>query len=110
MLARRMRDDAAESRAHPTLRVRSRAARAVSRSPVLRAPRRAALRSLAVTWATPWPVLARRTQLPEMLSRRGLLDCGVEVGVKEGVFSEILLERWPGRRLILVDPWSAAPP
>ncbi len=54
-------------------------------------------------------ILPTRNQLPELLNRRGLADTGVEVGVKMGVFSDVILRRWHGRTLISVDPWIEAP-
>jgi hypothetical protein len=51
-----------------------------------------------------------RDELPAVLRRRQLVGIGVEVGVKLGKFSEFLLVRWPGRKLISVDPWLAADP
>jgi hypothetical protein len=92
----------------PSLTVRQRALRAIADTPVLWAPRKAAMRSLRATWWTPRPVLAKRNDLPRLLNRRGLVGCGVEVGVKSGAFSELLLDAWKGRRLISVDPWAAA--
>jgi hypothetical protein len=53
-------------------------------------------------------ILPTRNDLPEFLNRRGLDDTGVEVGVKRGLFSEVILSSWRGRRLISVDPWLAA--
>jgi hypothetical protein len=50
-----------------------------------------------------------REELPHLLNRHLLLGCGVEVGVKRGEFSELLLTHWRGRHLISVDPWSEAP-
>jgi hypothetical protein len=49
--------------------------------------------------------LPTRTELPVLLNERGLFGCGVEVGVKEGAFSETLLAYWRGRHLISIDPW-----
>jgi hypothetical protein len=46
-----------------------------------------------------------RDELPTLLNRRGLLGPGAEIGVKAGRFSEYLLERWKGTRLISIDPW-----
>lgn len=92
----------------PQLTARQRALRRIADTPALRAPRKAAMRSLHLTWATPRPVLAKRYDLGPLLNRRGLLGCGVEVGVKAGVFSEQLLRTWNGRHLISVDPWSEA--
>jgi Methyltransferase domain len=52
---------------------------------------------------------ATRNQLPVLLNRRGLRGTGVEVGVKRGLFSEVILRAWRGRKLISVDPWQEAP-
>ena len=49
-----------------------------------------------------------RRVLPHVLKERGLLGVGVEVGVCEGIFSEFILQNWPGE-LYLVDPWKALP-
>jgi hypothetical protein len=49
--------------------------------------------------------LPTRTELPVLLNERNLFGCGVEIGVKEGEFSETLLKYWRGRHLISVDPW-----
>lgn len=46
-----------------------------------------------------------RNELPVLLNARGLHGCGVEVGVKQGEYSEFLLSCWRGRHLISVDPW-----
>jgi hypothetical protein len=54
-------------------------------------------------------VLPIRGELPFLLNQRGLVGCGVEVGVKRGEFSELLLERWHGAHVISVDPWQFAP-
>lgn len=51
--------------------------------------------------------LPTREQLPALLNLRGLTGVGVEVGVQRGLFSEHLLRRWQGMRLISVDPWRA---
>jgi Methyltransferase domain len=53
--------------------------------------------------------LAQRNELPLLLNARGLLGTAVEVGVKQGRFSEHILEQWEGERLISIDPWKAAP-
>jgi hypothetical protein len=92
--------------AGPTLTPRQRTLRAIAATPALKAPRRAALRASRLTWATPRPVLVKRYDLPHLLNARRLLGCGVEVGVKQGVFSEVLLDGWRGRHLISVDPWA----
>ena len=54
-------------------------------------------------------LLSQRNHLPVLLNARGLVGTGVEVGVKRGGFSEQILEKWDGERLISVDPWAAAP-
>lgn len=46
-----------------------------------------------------------REALPALLNARGLLGVGVEVGVKQGLFSEHVLMQWQGRYLISIDPW-----
>lgn len=57
------------------------------------------------TYATSLAAIPARDELPAVLNRRGLLGVGVEIGVKQGKFSELLLERWRGARLVSVDPW-----
>jgi hypothetical protein len=66
-------------------------------------------RPFRITYRTPWPYMPDRVDFGELLNQRGLLGCGVEVGVQEGKFSEVLLDGWRGRHLISVDPWTAAP-
>lgn len=51
-----------------------------------------------------------RTELPHLLNARGLVGDAVEIGVKRGRYSEHLLRRWRGRRLISIDPWAEAAP
>jgi hypothetical protein len=55
-------------------------------------------------------VLPIRGELPFLLNQRGLVGCGVEVGVKRGEFSELLLDRWHGAHVISVDPWLSQSP
>jgi hypothetical protein len=50
-----------------------------------------------------------RDELPLLLNRRGLVGVGAEVGVRVGRFSEMLLTRWTGARLLSIDPWQSAP-
>ena len=57
------------------------------------------------TYASTLAFVPERAELPFVLNRRGLVGCGVEVGVKQGEFSEHLLRHWKGRHLISVDPW-----
>jgi len=52
--------------------------------------------------------LSTRAQLPALLNERGLLGTGVEVGVRLGKFSELILREWEGRLLISIDPWQEA--
>lgn len=82
--------------------------RDVALSPRLRAPRMAALRGFRATYGSRRPVLPFREDLPRLLNRRGLVGCGVEVGVKRGEFSEALLAAWGGAHLVSVDPWLEA--
>src|SRR5215218_5689654 len=58
------------------------------------------------TYTNTLAFVATRDELPVMLNERGLLGCGVEVGVKEGIFSAHLLSGWRGCHLISVDPWQ----
>lgn len=50
-----------------------------------------------------------RHELPDLLNRRGLEGKGFEIGVRRGIFSEVLLRSWRCRTLISVDPWLEAP-
>lgn len=71
---------------------------------------RIAKRANRVAYRSPRPLLPDRVELGELLNRRGLLGCAVEVGVKRGEFSAELLGSWRGRHLISVDPWSTTDP
>ncbi|MGZ4249693.1 MAG: class I SAM-dependent methyltransferase [Solirubrobacteraceae bacterium] len=53
--------------------------------------------------------VARREEIPLLLNALTLTGTGIEVGVRKGHYSEHLLEHWRGERLVLVDPWRAAP-
>ena len=46
-----------------------------------------------------------REDFGEFLNRRGLLGEAAEIGVLRGEFSKVLLDRWRGNTLHLVDPW-----
>jgi hypothetical protein len=81
----------------------------VGQAPGLGGVRRAAMRATRVSHRLPAAVVPVREELPQLLNRRGLLGCGVEVGVKRGEYSEFLLSTWEGRHLISVDPWAEAP-
>lgn len=83
-----------------------RARRAVTSVGVVRD---AALELMRLTYVSPRPVMMFRDELAVLLNRRRLLGVGVEIGVKEGEFSEMLLRLWKGRSLISIDPWQAAP-
>jgi hypothetical protein len=50
-----------------------------------------------------------RAHFPYLLNARMLLGEGVEIGVEQGYFSEIILSRWTGRRLYSIDPWRKFP-
>lgn len=71
----------------------------------LRPVRAGVRRALRPTYLTSRPLLIDRLDLPTVFNARRLLGCGFEVGVKEGGFSEILLDAWRGRHLVSVDPW-----
>src|SRR5688500_4859510 len=61
------------------------------------------------TYASTLAFVPERAELPLLLNRRGLVGCGVEVGVKQGECSGQILRRWKGKHLISVDPWRALP-
>ncbi len=81
----------------------------VSKHPSIRSLRQAAKSLNRLTYGTRRPILPTRGELGILLNRRRLLGRGVEVGVKRGEFSEILLDLWHGNELVSVDPWSEAP-
>jgi hypothetical protein len=58
------------------------------------------------TYRTPMPVLAGRWELPRLLNQRGLTGLALEIGVRDGGFSEQILRSWHGRLLVSVDPWA----
>ena len=58
---------------------------------------------LRETYSTSTLFISHRNELPRLLNSRKLLGCGVEIGVKQGEFSEILLDGWRGRLLLSVD-------
>jgi len=47
-----------------------------------------------------------RRYLPQFLNKLGLTGWGAEIGVKQGVHAQAILERWEGKKLFLVDPWE----
>jgi hypothetical protein len=94
----------------PSLSARDRALRRIAESRLMRPPRRAALWLTRATYYSDRTLrLGVREELPFLLNRRRLLGCGVEVGVKNGFFSEVILRDWRGCHLISVDPWREAP-
>lgn len=67
---------------------------------------KAAIRkALGVVYRWGIPFVANRGEIPSILNARGLVGEGAEIGVKEGQFSEYLLDHWHGRVLYSVDPW-----
>ena len=94
----------ASRRAGRLVRRRSRRAR----KRLLRSSRRLAWWRLRPSYAHTLARVPSRDELPIVLNQRGLLGTGVEIGVKKGGYSEVLLARWGGRRLISVDPWLEA--
>lgn len=54
--------------------------------------------------------LANRDNLGQWLTENGLLGEGAEIGVMHGGFSRIVLEKWKGSRLWLVDLWARQSP
>lgn len=50
--------------------------------------------------------LTTRGELPSYLTSLGLLGEGVEIGVRDGDFSQWVLSHWAGEKLHLVDPWA----
>lgn len=50
-----------------------------------------------------------RNEFPLMLNHYGLTGLAVEVGTHRGEYAEIFLDRWRGRNLYCVDPWSNPP-
>jgi len=53
--------------------------------------------------------LKSRNQLPLLLNELGLIGEGVEVGVRKGDYSVVLLQRSKLARLFSVDPWMEFP-
>lgn len=47
-----------------------------------------------------------RRDFPMILNHYGLTNSAVEVGTHQGEYAELFLDRWKGRRLFCVDPWS----
>lgn len=53
--------------------------------------------------------LKHRDDLGSWLTASGLLGEGAEIGVMHGGFSRIVLEKWKGSRMWLVDLWASQP-
>ena len=84
--------------------------KALAKRPELQRVRMAMLPPLRATYGRGRPMVPVREELPFLLNRRRLVGDGAEIGVKTGWFSEVLLDRWNGRRLISIDPWEADEP
>lgn len=50
-----------------------------------------------------------RKKLFDYIKEKKLFGVGCEVGVQEGEFSKVILETWPGERLVMVDTWRHIP-
>ena len=50
-------------------------------------------------------LMEHRDEIPTYLNRWGLTGTGVEVGVSQGEYSDVLLSKWSGKKLYLVDAW-----
>lgn len=48
----------------------------------------------------------KRTDLPALLVRAGLLGEGAEIGVDRGEHARSILSAWPGKMLHLIDSWD----
>ena len=46
-----------------------------------------------------------RDEFPMFLNNCGLMGTGAEIGVQNGLYSEILLDKWKGSCLISIDAW-----
>ncbi len=53
--------------------------------------------------------IKHRHNLPEFLNEHGLTGTGVEIGVFEGGFSAMFIEKWKGERFIGIDPYKNYP-
>jgi hypothetical protein len=52
------------------------------------------------------PYLMHRSYFPAYLNKLNLHGIGVEIGVKRGHFSKILLDNWDCEKIYLIDPWE----
>jgi Methyltransferase domain len=89
--------------------VRNRMMRAVGQQATMADIVRPLKRPFRLTYRSSRPFMPDRIDFGNFLNQRKLLGCGVEIGVQEGKFSELLLGTWNGRHLISVDPWLQAP-
>jgi Methyltransferase domain len=88
---------------------RNRMMRAVGQQAAMADLVRPLKRPFRLTYRSSRPFIPDRIDFGNFLNQRRLLGCGVEIGVQEGKFSELLLDTWRGRHLISVDPWQEAP-
>lgn len=58
------------------------------------------------TYATAFPQLPTREDLPRLLEALSLGGTGAEIGVQEGHFSHHILTYWGGKQLISIDAWE----
>jgi predicted O-methyltransferase YrrM len=95
-------------RVEKRLRHRARSARRAASAARVGAAR-AWQRRYRVTYARSAALVPVRAEIPHLLTRRGLLGRGAEIGVMKGNFSATMLREWPGRELLSVDPWEEVP-
>lgn len=50
-----------------------------------------------------------RSEILTLINKKGLKGHAAEIGVKQGHFSEMILQRWLGERLYMVDAWRYLP-
>lgn len=74
-----------------------------------RTARELAVSMLFSRWLTSPNTLASRNEVGHWLNWLGLNGTGVEVGVFQGEFSQLLLQTWECSRLTSVDPWRQFP-
>ena len=55
---------------------------------------------------TEWSEITSRKDIPLLLNNLNLLGEGVEVGVWRGNYSRIILDKWNGKKLWLIDCWE----
>ncbi len=74
-----------------------------------RAARELTVSVLFSRWLNSPNALASRNEVGHWLNWLGLNGSGVEVGVFQGEFSELLLKTWESSKLTSVDPWKEFP-